>query len=145
MNRKTNKTAHVLRLLASADGVIKGNPILDEDFKDEMILHRKTNDKPSVDEQEDVEIVLPKAIGVNIVSDLIEENLTSVLDRFRCCDCDKCRKQIMLTALNQIQPQYVDAETVDAEEIKNLKDRYKTSVVTVLVKVALQIKSNPIH
>ncbi len=144
MNKKTNKTAHVLRLLANSDATIKENPILNEEFKDEMILNRHTHKGEELDQAQE-NIILPKTVGINIVSDLIEENLLTVLERFRCCTCEKCMKYISIEALNQLQPKYVSAEDVSEQEISSLKEKYKTSVVTVLLKIALQIKSNPIH
>lgn len=144
MNKKTNKTAHVLKLLANTDALTKENPILNEEFKDEMILNRHTQKSEDVSEkQEDINV--PKTVSVNIISDLIQENLITVLERFRCCTCEKCMKYISLEALNQIQPKYVSTEDVSEEEISELKEKHKTSVVSVLLKIALQIKSNPIH
>lgn len=144
MNKKTNKTAHVLKLLTNSEATIKENPILNEEFKDEMILNRHTHKDEEFDEAQE-NIILPKTVGINIISDLIDENLVTVLERFRCCTCEKCKKYISIEALNQLQPKYVSAEDVNDKEISNLKEKYKTSVVTVLLKIALQIKSNPIH
>lgn len=144
MNKKTNKTAHVLKLLANTDSAIKENPILNEEFKDEIILNRHaTKDEETDEVQED--IIYPKTVGINIISELIQENLLTVLERFRCCTCEKCMKYISIEALNHLQPKYVSAEDANEQEILNLKEKYKSSVVTVILKIALQIKSNPIH
>lgn len=141
MSRKTNKTAHVLRLLATNEFDKKENPILNEEFKDEMILHK--NAEPEITKSQEIEI--PKSIGINIISELIEENIDAVLDRFRCCNCEKCKEEITLSALNYIHPQYVASESVKTDEAMEIKEKYRSSVVSVLVKYALALKNNPIH
>ena len=147
MNKKTNKTAHVLKLLSNSENLTKENPILNEEFKDEMIIKRNKSEKieeriqapQSISQQQD------KKVGVNIISSLIDDNLMPVLERFRCCTCELCKSQITVLALNQIPPQYIYVSDSSSNEVKKLKEKYKTSVVTVLVKIALQIKNNPIH
>ena len=93
MNKKTNKTAHVLKLLAGSEVSTKENPILNNEFKDEMILNRRNSEKNqngekaiTYAEQKDI-----KPERKNIVLELIEENLSTVLERFRCCDCEICK------------------------------------------------------
>ncbi len=141
MGRKTNKTAHVLRLLATNEFDKKENPILNDEFKEEVILHKNNI---TISNEAD-EIAIPKTAGINIISELIEENLDSVLDRFRCCSCEKCKEEIMISALNFIEPKYVSNKMIAAEEIEEMKLKYKSSVVSVLVKYAIQLKNNPIH
>ena len=141
MGRKTNKTAHVLRLLATNEFDKKENPILNEEFKEEVILHKKNIEIPEVVE----EISLPKAVGINIISEIIDENLDAVLNRFRCCNCEKCKEEIIIAALNFIEPKYVSNKTTEPEDLEVMKIKYKSGVVSVLVKYAIQLKNNPIH
>lgn len=145
MNKKTNKTAHVLKLLTNTEGVVKENPILNEDFKDEMILNRNSSQK-SEQKSEAIENIKPqKTMEVNIVSELIEENLEEILKRFRCCDCEKCKSYISVEALNQIPPKYALDNGNNAKEIEKIKESYKSNVISVLVKIALKLKNSPIH
>ena len=147
MNKKTNKTAHVLKLLTNSEFSAKENPILNEEFKDERILNRNSSDKKieKVDTINNNQTQQSNPVGINIISELIQENLPTVLERFRCCGCEMCRTHITFTALNQIPPQYAYANDKNSSEVTKLKQKYKNSVVTVLVKIALQIKNNPIH
>lgn len=145
MNKKTNKTAHVLKLLANTEGVVRENPILNEDFKDEMILNRNSSQKTEVKTESEENKKTPKRTEVNIVSELIEENLVAILERFRCCDCEKCQSYISVEALNQIPPKYILDNGQNAEEIQEIKEGYKSNVISVLVKIALKVKNSPIH
>lgn len=138
MTKKTNKTAHVLKLLTNADESIKENPILNEEFKDEMIHSRSASEKKIVPD-------VPKAIEINIISELVQENLPAVLERFRCCSCQICSAEITVAALNQIPPQYAYATNGSFDEVNKLKDKFRAGVVSTLVKLAIQLKNNPIH
>lgn len=147
MNKKTNKTAHVLKLLTNSEFSTKENPILNEEFKDEMILNRSGSDRKTEknDTVKNNQTQQANSLGINIISEIIQENLPTVLERFRCCNCEKCRTHIAFTALNQIPPQYANTNDKNSSEVMRLKQKYKNGVVTVLVKIALQIKNNPIH
>ena len=138
MTKKTNKTAHVLKLLTNSDESIKENPILNEEFKDEMIHSRSASEKKNDPD-------VPKAIEMNIIAELVQENLPAVLERFRCCSCQICRAEITVAALNQISPQYAYATNGSYNEVNKLKDKYRAGVVSTLVKLAIQLKNNPIH
>lgn len=142
MNRKTNKTAHVLRLLAVNEFDKKENPILNEEFKDEVILHKSVSEAPAETLHK---TEFPKAVGINVISEIIDENLDAVLDRFRVCAGDKCKEHITIAALNYIKPQYVPADSIDAAETEEIKEKYKSSVMSVLVRFALQAKNNLIQ
>ena len=44
---------------------------------------------------------------VNLMEELVINKLDSTLDRFNCCKCDKCKKDIAALALNRLKPRYV--------------------------------------
>jgi len=147
MNRKTNKTAHVLKLLTNVDDSVKENPLLNEEFKDEMIHSRTAiNKTPATKSMQTVDNSnMPKAVGINIISELVQENLPSVLERFRCCSCEICKAELTVAALNQIPPQYAYITNNSYDDVNKLKDKYKARVVSVLLKLTIQLKNNPIH
>jgi len=147
LTKKTNKTAHVLRLLTNSEETTKENPILNAEFKDEMIHSRNNIDKKPAPEQpkKAENTTPPKAIGVNIISELVQENLPSILERFRCCSCDLCKAEITISALNQIPPQYAYIKNGSDAEVNKLKEKNKAKVVSALVKLTFHLKNNPIH
>ena len=80
---------------------------------------------------------------VNLVEQLVADRLDAVFEKFNCCRCDKCRRDVAALALNTIPPQYVVAEP---EEIPALLAAAPTKDIPgALVKAILQIKGNPQH
>lgn len=80
---------------------------------------------------------------VNLVEQLVADRLDGAFDKFNCCRCDKCRRDVAALALNALPPQYVVAEP---EEIpKLLEEAPAKDIPTALVKAILQIKNNPKH
>lgn len=148
MNKKTNKTAHVLKLLTNHDETLIENPMLNEEFKDEMIHSRspivqKEQNKPSSHTTKSPDTT--KLQEVNIISELVQENLTAVLERFRCCTCDICKTEITITALNEIPPKYARVNNGSFELVEKLKKQHVSEVVNSLVKIVIQSKRTPYH
>lgn len=82
-------------------------------------------------------------VVVNLVEQLVADRLDAAFDKFNCCRCDKCRRDVAALALNAIPPQYVVAEP---EEIPRLLEEAPAKEIpTALVKAILQIKNNPQH
>lgn len=128
MNRKTNKTAPLLRLLTRSETGDITNPIMNEDFK-QGVIYVRTMEAP----------VKPEAVEINIISELISEWLPQTIKRFNGCDCAICRAEITVSALNEIPPRYVRiSDETDFDEIKALKEELKASVISTLVKLVLR-------
>ena len=98
MNRKTNKTAPLLRLLTRNETGVITNPIIDEEFKQGVIYVRT----PKVEEPEK-----PQAVEINIISELIGEWLPQTIKRFNGCDFCVCWAEITVAAINENAPKYV--------------------------------------
>lgn len=129
MNRKTNKTAPLLRLLTRSETGVITNPIMNEDFKQGVIYVRTT--EPVIEK--------PEAVEINIISELIGEWLPQTIKRFNGCDCAVCRAEITVSALNEIPPRYVRiSDETDFDEIKALKEELRPSVISTLVKLVLR-------
>ena len=98
-NRKSSKTAHVLKLLTnSSDNV---NPIINDGFKEEVILSRASS--KASNEQNDES----KPVAVNVISELVYEIMPEVLARFNCCTCDVCQAEISIKAMDELGAQYI--------------------------------------
>ena len=82
-------------------------------------------------------------VVVNLVEQLVADRLDAAFDKFNCCRCDKCRRDVAALALNSIPPQYVVAQP---EELPGLLEKAPAKEIpTALVKAILQIKNNPKH
>lgn len=80
---------------------------------------------------------------VNLMEQLVADRLDSAFDKFKCCRCDKCRRDVAAYALNLLPPHYVVAEP---DELPGLLAQCSTKeVFTALVKAILYVKSNPKH
>lgn len=81
---------------------------------------------------------------INLTEKAVTDNLDSVLERFKCCKCDKCKKDMIAIALNSIEPHYV----VTSSD-KPLPDIYssqsKAEIATSIVRAIIKVKANPNH
>lgn len=128
MNRKTNKTAPLLRLLTRSDTGVITNPIIDERFKEGVIFIRTKKEEPK-----------PEQVEINIISELVSEWLPQTIKRFNGCDCAICRAELTVSALNEIPAKYIRiSDETDFEEIKKLKEEYRVQVINTLVKLVLR-------
>jgi len=83
------------------------------------------------------------AATVNAMEEYVLRHADSVIQRFKLCRCDRCRRDVAAYALNNLPPKYVEAT---AEEISKAIDEIPQSeVLGVLVKAALYVRSNPNH
>ncbi len=129
MNRKTNKTAPLLRLLTRGEEGAIINPIINEDFKEGVIYMRSA---PAREEK-------TETVEINVISELVSEWLPQTMKRFNSCDCALCRADITVAALNEIPPKYVRiSDETDFEEVKKLKEKYRAQVISTLVKLVLR-------
>lgn len=80
---------------------------------------------------------------VNLAEQLVADRLDAVFDKFNCCRCDKCRRDVAALALNNVTPQYVVALP---EEVPDLLEAAETKEIAgALVKAILYVKANPKH
>jgi len=83
----------------------------------------------------------PKIL-VNLAELAVKEKLNEALNRFKCCECDRCIKDIMAIAVNALPPKYIVRSEQDIA-IELLK--YEGDVVGALVNAVIKVKNNPRH
>lgn len=80
---------------------------------------------------------------VNLAEQLVADRLDAVFEKFNCCRCDKCRRDVAAMALNTVPPQYVVATP---EEIPGMLASAETKEIAgALVKAILYVKGHPKH
>ena len=80
---------------------------------------------------------------VNLMEAFVEKRLDTALKKFRCCSCERCRKDVLAIALNKLPPLYV---IEDDPDIRDLHERERASqVATALVQAILAVKARPLH
>ncbi len=136
--RKSSKTAHVLKLLTnSSDNV---NPIINDGFKEEVILSRTTSKADS--QQNDG----AKPVAVNVISELVYEIMPEVLARFNCCTCDICQAEISIKAMDELGAQYIPIINEDSlQHLNHIKDEKRPTVTRKLVSLAFKYRDMTKH
>lgn len=82
-------------------------------------------------------------ILVNLMEGFLEKRLEAALTKFKCCSCEKCRKDVLAMALNKLPPLYVIEDDPDQ---RDLHERERSAqVTTALVQAILAVKARPTH
>ena len=83
----------------------------------------------------------PKVL-VNVAELAVKERIEEAMDKFKCCQCDHCVKDVLGLAVNNLPPKYIVRNELDqALEIR----RYDADVISALVNAVIKVKQNPRH
>lgn len=80
---------------------------------------------------------------INVMEPLVMDKLDAAFEKFKCCKCDKCRKDVAVLALNNLQPDYCMVENDKLNSLLAQKDSKEVSIA--VIKAILYVKSNPQH
>ena len=80
---------------------------------------------------------------VNLMESLVLRHLDTVIQRFNCCRCDRCRRDVAACALNLLPPKYVVADPVRLDDLAETIPA--KGVYDALIKSVLKIRANPHH
>ncbi|EOD00280.1 late competence development ComFB family protein [Caldisalinibacter kiritimatiensis] len=69
----------------------------------------------------------------NYMEILVKNALNEIIDKYDICKCDKCKKDIMAIALNNLPPKYFLSSNDESEKTSFLLDRQIK--ISVLAKV----------
>lgn len=141
MSARTHKTAPLLNLLSrSGDSQIE-NPIINDEFKQEVI-----HVKPDTRKKERSPTDTDSSQGINIIAELVDEWLPIAVSRFKCCGCDVCIAEMTVDALGSIPPEYVDIDSPDGlKKMEDNKEKFRSQVIKKLVSIVLKNKVHPKH
>ncbi len=113
----------------------KENPAVQDSLS---VLKERISQAATVQLRPAKELVL-----VNLMEQLVIDRLDAAFDKFNCCRCDKCRRDVAALTLNALPPRYVVAEL---DELPHLLEECSTKEISAaLVKAILQVKSHPNH
>ena len=83
----------------------------------------------------------PKVL-VNVAELAVKERIEEAMDKFKCCQCDHCVKDVLALAVNNLPPKYIVRNELDqALEIR----RYDADVISALVNAVIKVNQNPRH
>ena len=109
--------------------------VKEEPFNQHNTIVRREVGVPSMDTQ--------PTILVNTMEDIVLEKLDSVLARFKCCKCDRCKKDIVAIALNKLQPKYM--VVVEGQPIPDVGAQTNAEVVTAMIQAVIAVRAKPRH
>lgn len=81
---------------------------------------------------------------VNKMEQLVMENLESILARFSCCKCKRCRKDIIAITMNSLPPKYV-VKKPDTEPKEPVDVMLVNDVSAAIVRAVVKVRSAPRH
>ena len=115
------------------------NPIIDDNFKEQVI-------RPMAERKLKSEKTDRSDTRINVTSELVSEWLPSVLGRFSCCTCSRCKAEASVKALELLPAIVVEIRgKKDIDKAKALKEENKQWVLMTLVKIAIERKKLPHH
>jgi len=79
----------------------------------------------------------------NINEEIVAMKLESAMEKFCCCDCEMCKQDVTIMALNNITPDYCYIDVDDAEKIAAQKD--SSEATKALMKAILHVKNHARH
>ena len=82
----------------------------------------------------------------NVMETLVEETYDKVGSSLDCCNCSRCRDDIIAYALNQLPPKYVATpQGVIYFKTYSLGIQHNADIMAALMKGANIVKGNPRH
>lgn len=82
----------------------------------------------------------------NLMEDIVERKLESMLPSLNVCGCDICKTDILCYALNRLHPKYV--ATTQGEllsRIDSLSSSFDISIVTEITNASQIVSKHPRH
>lgn len=106
---------------------------------------REQPGKAAPPEQEGVSISknAKTMVLINLMEHLVVERLDGAFSKFKCCRCDKCKKDVAALALNKLPPKYVVTEPDKVSGLQAYLEGQEVS--TAIVQAIIQVRANPRH
>ena len=82
----------------------------------------------------------------NHMEEVVFNQMKSVLQDIKMCDCEKCQLDIAAIALNELPPKYVVTEKgVLFSKIDSLQQQFEIGVTAAIIRAALLVRKSPWH
>ncbi len=80
---------------------------------------------------------------VNAMESVVLEKLDGVLAKFKCCKCDRCKKDIVAIALNKLSPKYMVLP--HGQSVPDIDPQTNAAVITAMIQAVLEVRAHPRH
>lgn len=81
----------------------------------------------------------------NYMEDMVLEKLERTIKVLNGCDCERCLKDVLALALNQLPTAYAVSDSDGDRYLKKLRGAYEVKATAALIKAIQQVKKNPRH
>ena len=126
--------------------IIEDNIEICDKENDSIYTEQIANDTSQLNVEVKISEEIEEKLTVNLVEVLVIDKLESVLKRFKCCNCEECKNDIKIMALNNLPVHYFSGYKAEIDdEIKNFKLNNNIDVVTELIKAIILIRKKEKH
>lgn len=82
----------------------------------------------------------------NIMETIVKNKLDELAGKMNICSCDKCRDDIMASALNHLRPKYAVTSSGELySKVVSLSNEETNEVTIALIKAIQIVSENPKH
>ncbi len=82
-------------------------------------------------------------VVVNTMESRVLGKLDEVLERFSCCRCDRCKKDIVAIALNKLPPKYMVLAEDQPEP--DIDQQTNAQIISAMIQAVIQVRAHPRH
>lgn len=80
---------------------------------------------------------------VNLMEVTVLEKLDELIKRFSCCQCDRCKKDIVALALDKLPPKYVVLS--EGQAVPEVDAQTNAQIISAMIQAVLQVRAHPRH
>jgi len=80
---------------------------------------------------------------VNAMESIVIGKLDSVLSRFKCCQCDRCKKDIIALSLNKLPAKYKVLR--EGQSTRDPDPQTNAQVLSAMIQAVLVVRDHPRH
>jgi competence protein ComFB len=101
---------------------------------------------PQRDDALEADYVQQQYVLRNFMEDIVMDKLNRTMTMLRCCECERCKKDVMAYALNELPSAYMVTEPQELEaNVKQLRKTYEIKVTSALIQAVQKVKACPNH
>ncbi len=82
-------------------------------------------------------------VVVNTMESYVLGKLDEVLERFSCCRCDRCKKDIVALALNKLPPKYM--VLAEGQPEPDIDPQTNAQIVAAMIQAVIKVRAHPRH
>ncbi len=82
----------------------------------------------------------------NLIEDIVLRYVDNIMEACHCCQCERCKTDVVTYALNQLPPHYVATNFGRLMvELQSLERQSSTDIIAAISEAAARVAENPRH